>query len=358
MTGGGALSYASPLRVTNPLPGGHGWLPIGASGLDRLSVHRHRVVLRAEERAIVPPTRLPNMLRGAFEIAFRRLVCHDLTLDCRECPLLGQCPYPAVFRPAPPPGAERLSRAQDLPRPFLFEPPLSGGDTLPGGEQMALGLTLIGRTASLLPYFVVALRALADRGLGPTRARLTLVRVTAETAEGPHVVFSEGAPVVSPCAAGLRLPDLAQDGDAAATRVRVRFLTPTTLRRDGRLIERPAFSDLVCRLRDRVSALAAFFGDGPVDMDFAGVAVAAAEVRTIECRTAWERRTRRSARTGQVHETSGFVGEAVYEGELGRWMPLLRLGEVVHVGKYAVWGNGWVDVDRIIDPVCSLFGER
>ena len=93
-----------------------------------------------------------------------------------------------------------------------------------------------------------------------------------------------------------------------------------------------------------MSALAAFYGDGPLEIDFAGVTRAAERVRTVDCQTTWERRTRRPARTGEVHETSGFVGEAVYEGELGTWMPLLRLGEAVHVGKYAVWGNGWFTV--------------
>jgi hypothetical protein len=343
-----AARYATTLVRANA-PSEPRSAPVHAGGLDRLSIHRHRVTLRAAERAVVPPARLPNMLRGAFEMAFRRLVCHDLALDCRACPLVSQCPYPAVFRPAPPAGSDRLSRAQDLPRPFLFEPPRDAPDTLAPGQELAVGLTVIGRAAALLPYFVVALRALADRGLGPTRARLTLVRVAAEASGGPHVVFREASPVVSANANGLRVPDLAREGDDAATRVRVRFLTPTTLRRDGRLVERPTFADLACRLRDRVSALAAFFGDGPVEMDFAGVAAAAAEMRTVECRTAWERRTRRSARTGAVHETSGFVGEAVYEGELGAWMPLLRLGEAVHVGKYAVWGNGWVEVESLCE---------
>lgn len=322
--------------------------PVNPIALDRLSIHRHQVSLRAEERVVVPPQRLPNMLRGTFEIAFRRLVCHDLALDCRACPLAGHCPYPAVFRPAPPPGSVRLSRAQDLPRPFLFEARHDRRDTLVRGDELVVGLTLFGRTAALLPYFVVALRALADRGLGPTRGRLTLVRVTAETPSGPHTVFAEGSSVVTAATTGVRLADLLRAGDERATRIHVRFLTPTTLRRDGRLVERPSFADLVCRLRDRVSALAAFFGDGPVEMDFAGVAAAAAQVRTLECRTAWERRTRRSARTGEVHETSGFVGETVYEGELGSWMPLLRLGEAVHVGKYTVWGNGWFTVKGLL----------
>jgi hypothetical protein len=179
-----------------------------AAGLDRLSIHRYRVTLAAEQRVVVPPARLPNMLRGTFEMAFRRLVCHDLTLDCRECPLRADCPYPAVFRPAPPVGSDRLSRAQDLPRPFVFEPPATASEELRRGDRLEVGLTLFGRANRLLPYFVVALRALAMRGLGPTRGRLRLARVTAAAADAARDVFDEGSSVVTPVNDGLRLRDL------------------------------------------------------------------------------------------------------------------------------------------------------
>jgi hypothetical protein len=158
--------------------------PFDTSGLDRLTIHRYRIELVACERVVAPPNRLPNMLRGAFEIAFRRLVCHDLALDCEVCPLLGTCPYPAVFRPVPPENSNRLSKAQDLPRPFVFEAPLGGGDVLEAGHELEIGLTIFGSANRWLPYLVVALRAFADRGLGPTRGRLRLVRVTAVGASG------------------------------------------------------------------------------------------------------------------------------------------------------------------------------
>jgi len=319
---------------------------IDTAGLDRLSIHRYAATLVADDPVVAPRSRLPNMLRGTFEISFRRMVCHDVALDCRACPLAEACPYPAVFRPAPPPGSDRLSRAQDLPRPFVFETAPDGQERFARGEPLEIGLTLFGSANRFLPYFIVALRALADRGLGPTRGRLRLSRVMADTTGGAREVFAESSSLVTPFHQGLRLRDLLHPEDERARRVRVRFLSPTTLKRDGKLVERPSFADLACRLRDRLSALAAFFGDGPVEMDFAGVAPAASEVRTVECRTAWERRSRRSSRTGDVHETSGFCGEAAYEGELTGWMPLLRLGEAIHVGKYAVWGNGWIAVEQ------------
>ena len=319
--------------------------PFDASGLDRLTIHRYRIELVARERVVAPPHRLPNMLRGAFEIAFRRLVCHDLDLACTVCPLLGTCPYPAVFRPAPPRDSDRLSKAQDLPRPFVFEAPLDGRDVLEAGEALEIGLTVFGSANRWLPYLVVALRAFADRGLGPTRGRLRLVRVTALSVSGRHDVFDATRDVIVPSTEGVRLPQLLRPGDGEARRVRIRFLTPTTLKRDGKLVERPSFADVTCRLRDRLSSLAAFFGDGALEMDFAGVGRVAASVRTVECQTEWLRRTRRSSRTGDVHELSGFVGEAVYEGELGGWTALLRMGEAVHVGTYAVWGNGRVEME-------------
>lgn len=334
---GAALVDAVMLPERDPLEASG----LDPAGLDRVAVHPHRLCFVAEQSVIAPQHRLPNMLRGTFEMAFRRMVCHDMTLDCRACPLLRQCPYPAVFRPAPPEGSDRLSKAQDLPRPFVFEPPIDARDRLAPGEKLQVGLTLFGRIAGLLPYFVVALRALADRGLGPTRGRLRLESVAADTPAGSHEVYEHSGAVVTPAHEGLRLHQLVRPGDAAARRIGVRFLTPTTLKRDGRLVTEPSFGDLVCRIRDRLSSLAAFYGDGPLNIDFAGVGRAAAAVRTIACRTSWERRTRRSSRTGDVHETSGFTGEAIYEGDLGAWMPLLRLGEAVHVGKYAVWGNGW-----------------
>jgi hypothetical protein len=36
----------------------------------------------------------------------------------------------------------------------------------------------------------------------------------------------------------------------------------------------------------------------------------------------------------QRHELSGFIGEAVYEGELEEFLPWLAIGELVHVGKH------------------------
>lgn len=142
----------------------------------------------------------------------------------------------------------------------------------------------------------------------------------------------------------VRGSDLVREDDGRDT-LTLRFLTPVDLRDCGREVTRPEFGPLVRRLRDRAAALSAFFGDGPIEADFKGISAAAETVELAEDRTRRLAIDRRSARTGQRHDIGGLVGEARYEGKAIRsLMPLIRLGELIHVGKHAAFGNGRFEV--------------
>jgi hypothetical protein len=116
------------------------------------------------------------------------------------------------------------------------------------------------------------------------------------------------------------------------------------LRADGQVIRRPEFHHVFKRLRDRINALSTFFGDGPLEVDFRGLGERAEKVRTVSSKIEWVDRFRTSSKTHQRHELSGFVGEATYEGNLMEFLPWLALGELLHLGKHAAWGNGWCGI--------------
>lgn len=315
---------------------------------DSLRLYRYAVRLVFERGLDVPTQGRGVLFRGAFGTEFRRLACHDVELDCKECMLRASCPYAAAFRPELTLPDVPIARLREPPRPFVLSDPLPEANALPAGMPVTLALTVVGGTHRLLPHFAATLRRLGEVGMGRHRTRFRVESIHAvDVGDVPREeIWREGGSMVRALGVPMTAKELARPGDAEAKRVRVRYRTATLLRADGVPQERPSFGVLVRRLRDRVSALAFFYGEGALDVDVEGLASKADGITTVVAdfrRAAW---MRTSARTKQKHPIEGVLGEAVYEGEgLGELMPLLRLGELLHVGKHASFGNGKIDVE-------------
>jgi hypothetical protein len=331
------------------------------SATNGLRIGLFRFSIAPLQPLVVPAVNKGNMLRGGFGHAFRRLCCVPQCRDTKSCPLAATCPYKSVFEPSPPPGSERLSKNQDIPRPFVFRAPQAPQTRFEKAETFEFGLVLIGRALDFLPYFVLSFRELAAEGLGLNRARCTLERVeqtgVSSNGAGPGIceakliysakdqVFRATGSVSTDEWIRARLRELpGPNGSEPTLRITIRFLAPTLLRADGEAVRRPEFHHVFKRLRDRINALSTFFGNGPLALDFRELGERAERVRTVSAQIDWVERYRTSSKTRQRHELSGFVGEATYEGELSEFLPWLALGELAHVGKHTAWGNGWIEL--------------
>jgi hypothetical protein len=216
------------------------------------------------------------------------LVCPTPT-DCREtCRLKDVCPYGQIFEPSPPPGADRLSLNQDIPRPFVFRPPNGHQTTAQPGNALSFDVILIGKALDYFPYFLVTFRELGDQGIGLGRGRYRIARVSLLNEHGNAVaeVYSGHDNAVRP--SPFRITDkhcrrLAAEWLAASQqrmaknkprcpcsgqRCTVRFLTLTLLNVHGTIVTRPDFHHVIKRLRDRVNALAHFSCDRFVTCGF------------------------------------------------------------------------------------------
>lgn len=299
--------------------------------------------LEAYETLILPGHNKGNVLRGAFGSVFKQICCGSACSNCSASPLRDQCAYASIFEPAPPRHSERLSTFQDIPRPFVFRPPADVKNRYERGDLFEFELLLFGSALQYLPYFIVAFRELSERGFGIGRGRCTLKSVMALGAgtDCPVAeVYTHESQSVRAPASTLQAADIMQVAPTAARRIQVEYLTPTHIKHQGGTVETPEFHHLIKRLRDRINALACFYCGTVLDVDFAEFGRRAESVKTDEVKIRWVSRERFSTRTKQTHPIGGFVGEAIYSGDIAEFVPLLRLGEWVHVGKHAVWGNG------------------
>ncbi|MEO7652834.1 MAG: CRISPR system precrRNA processing endoribonuclease RAMP protein Cas6 [Bryobacteraceae bacterium] len=290
--------------------------------------YRFRFSFTAIDSLFFPPAKSANIVRGAFGTLFRKAACNPECSSAESCSIRATCPYAKVFEPRAAAGAGP-SGLSDWPRPFVFRAAHLDGRVIESGESFHFDAHLFDTNDPALAYFVQAFDALARDGIGPRRGRARLNRVMQIDLDG-----MEAPDLQSPLELDL----------AAAThgvqRLQVRFVTPTELKSRQGLTERPEFPVLLARLRDRLSTLRALYGAGPLDIDFRGLAERASQVRMTRCDVRHIDAERRSSRTAQVHSLGGFLGEAEYEGDLDDFVPYLRAGEWVGVGRQTVWGKG------------------
>ncbi len=300
-----------------------------------------------------PPGKSANVLRGAFGTIFRRIACVPQCTGARDCECRASCPYARMFEPST--LGSGPSGLADWPRPFVFRATHLDGRHVDAGDSFRFDLHLFDLNSPAVAYLVFAFAQLAREGLGPTRGRVELTSVSQldERRESAKALYDGGSLMLQQPASPLEIeldPAVAPAGEAkcaAVTRVGVRFQTPTELKSGHEIAAQPEFPIIAARIRDRVSALRAFYGPGPLDIDFRAFGERAARIRMARCEVRQVDVVRRSSRTGQTHSIGGFIGEAEYEGELTEFIPYLRAGQWTGVGRQTVWGKGEISFECV-----------
>lgn len=320
---------------------------------ERLTLIRYDVRLLAGAQGLSLPPYKGSTFRGGFAGTFQRLVCSTGTRQCRLCPVKTDCPYAVVFESEPPKGSEALRNYESIPRPFVMEPPLEEKIEYAPGEPLVFSLILFGRAVNLLPYFVVTLDEFARRGIGKGRCPFSMDQITVvDPLTGESSVIYEGTDrVVRPRDLSVTARDvwLYAAGEASGTDIgaaRIKFITPARITYESRPVRTPEFHAVIRNLLRRISSMCYFHHGFAYEADFPAIIAAAEAVKISGNHTRWFDWERYSSRQDRKVPLGGLVGEAFYEGPLSAFWPLLRLGELLHVGKGTVFGQGKIAVER------------
>ena len=317
--------------------------------LNNFHLAKYRLTFLPRDPLALPVSNKGNTLRGAFGSVFKHIVCIDYKHDCRDCSLAPKCVYQLIFQPQIPPGASRLRKNQDIPRPFIIKPPLEPKKLYTPAEPLVFQIILVGLVTEYLPYFLVTFREMGLRGFGLNRAKAHLERVEAYLPKSRdwQEVYSGSDGLVKNLPAVWSSDQIcAEAQDLPKDSLTIHFLTPTRLVYEKQIVHRPEFHHLIKRLRDRINALAVFYCQDELKTDYKTLGKKAEQIRAIAQHTYWQELSRYSSRRELTQDLSGFMGWATYEGSLEEFLPLLLIGEWIHVGKAALWGNGWLQILR------------
>jgi len=279
-------------------------------------------------------------LRGRLGFNLKRVCCpfpNFRQRACDVCVLAGSCLYLTLFAPGPQPlkitADGRLKAAPASVRPFVVALDGGNGDAeLAPDETGSVHFTLFGPAIFYASLFLeTAVTALSSLGLAVTE--LSALR------PGGMEPETGGNQIAWPLADWVRQDAADIPG---AEMLQLKFITPARLFSNGRQVRHGVSFALIVRgLVRRLRDLKRRYDDNCI-MGRTGrhFYQAATSVRVASDRLWYSRRKRYSYRQQQEVYLNGIKGAIRFQGPFHSFLPLLRAGELVHIGKGISCGNG------------------
>lgn len=297
------------------------------------NITRITATLQATQ-AVAWPHFAGSTLRGAFGRALRRAACITGQSTCTGCPLRNSCAYGVVFDPAPPTRPLHPSFRDGLPR-YLMQPPALGASQLAIGQSQSFDLLLLPGTQAHHSLIEHTLRHAAEKELfQPGLFKLLHTQTSQHSMPQP----SQGIMAAAP------------NGPATA-HIRLRWLTPLRLQQQGKPVFKPQQLDapgLVRALLRRQMQWQQITDQKPEAPTTPTPAqqdpLSHAQTCTLDTRhLQWHDIQRHSGTQNQQLPLGGLIGSTTLIGptaDLQALLPLLQLGEQLHIGKETVMGLG------------------
>jgi CRISPR-associated endoribonuclease Cas6 len=294
---------------------------------------------------LILPSYKGSTFRGGFGYAFRRIVCAVKAKDCADCLLKEKCVYSYVFETPPPSDTKIMRKYKAAPHPFVIEPPPEKRRGYKPGDEINFGLILIGRALDYLPYFIYTFDELGKTGIGKGKAKYHLQDVSCN---GNSIYDSERKTLKTFETSYLSLTEILPLPRGDKEGLSLSFLTPTRILYNGILTLDLEFHIFIRNLLRRLSLLYYFHCNGDTsEWDFKGIIEKAKEVKVREKSLRWYDWERYSGRQETRIKMGGFVGEITFEGDIEPFMPLIKAGEVLHVGKGTGFGLGQFKIQNL-----------
>lgn len=274
----------------------------------------------------------------------KRAACFFKNGACDTCRQTRHCHYSRFYEiPRSIVAAKKLP-VNSPPRPFIIEPPLTTETDFPAGAAFDFDLVLFGNAATSAEYFIRALDAFSQDGIGNPRSPLAIKEVRG----GDQVVYRNGNILPEAVATEtLSAPTISagepKDGQQEKV-LNIMFESP--LRRKGNRQTAPEippelpFVTLVRMMLQRTSSLFECYGDKTPALDYKGLIEAAKQATAAEADLEWVDSRWPLPRQHKALLSGAMIGSVTYSGFLEPFLPLIRLCEWLHVGRQTTFGLG------------------
>ena len=203
-----------------------------------------------------------------------------------------------------------------LPNPFVLLPPLDNQLSYQAGEQFQCRISLFGDASEHYSIVQAAIEYLGQElGLGNNRGKFKVINIKESN-------FTNTSSITDS--------------------LTLNCITRLRLKTDNQLLkETPQFSLFIKRLLGRLKTLQLSFSDSPVDeYQYRQLLDQATDVTLLSSTIQWKEWDRYSGRQKKWMKFGGLLGDMTYQGNLQPFIPVLKMGELCHIGGKSSFGLG------------------
>lgn len=282
--------------------------------------------LVAEEPMILPEVKT-SMFRGGFGHIFKNFNCANrLAKSCTDCLLKDTCTYTYIF-------ADSGSSAK--PKPYVLYANDSTTRFFRKGDFFTFELLLFGQAIKYLPHFIFSFIELGKRGISKSRNKFIIHSV--QDIKGT-TLFENNKLFASAPVETVLLNNTESFLNSQV--VSLNFITPLRLTNFGDLVVNPTFEMLIKAITRRFSSLCLEYCGFQPKVDYLSLIETAKQIKVVSNRLVWKDWSRYSSRQHSKMEFGGLVGKITFAGDMRIFLPYLKLGSIIHIGKNCVFGNG------------------
>ena len=330
-------------------------------------------VLESNDTVILP-FYTGSTFRGAFGSALKRITCTlsrinssskkskfkkettVINFDCKNCMFKSSCPYMKIFETYIDNEETLFKKVHTVPHPYVLEPPFNANlHVYEKGEEVNVGVNLIGQHVDDLPYFIAAFSEFESIGVGKGGGHLSLKSVYYKSdEESEPVLVYDGKKGL------LYDPDTRNQNYFNKRKIKrileekrliIRFLTPARVIYNEQLTENLTFFIFTNSIITRIKYLSFFYSqrsnplqrkENPLNgvFNFRELLEESKKIEIKQDNLYWFDWERYSKRQNRRMTLGGFMGDITFEGDFSNFIPFLLFGEDVHVGKNTAFGLG------------------
>ncbi len=292
-----------------------------------------------------------STIRGCLGWALRE-VSYGSTQSCPSCPNRSYCRYCDLYTymfetPSDHPFVSKNLHFQQYelkayPQPIIIYPPMGG--VYLEGDLLTFKITVVGFAINFLPFLCCGLRLMETSRISGGVRKIELHGIRDCLGElmlpGKNKIEKNTGKGMIPRTVDMDYFQRQAEAYINTTSLKVNFLTPFRFQYKNRIGKELSFYVFMKNLLRRITLLS-IHSPLAVRINYSELLKRAESVCLISSHTTeWYDWGRYSSKQRAKMRLGGLVGEIVFSGDLGMFMPYIMMGQYLHVGKGGSFGLG------------------